>query len=708
MTKWDHLPNEILELIIDKLAQEEDIEKAKWMKVNKQWYDQYQAIKYKSVTIRLDNYPCTILNNIIHSPFQPGKWIKNIIFLSLKASSSPSTIFFSPNLGFGGDPLYLLMSRSPNVKYVKLPTDKGISQMAVHTKDWIYFSNALIHTSTWKLQSLSLECFFHLDVQAKSQYYRCASHLRQNLRELTLTKGMMTTATKEQPYGVTLQKFQKLTSLVVYKDIVDNLQGCCTQLLKYLPHLEEMTIYFNSATDQFEKELEGKSASSNSRRRATVDIRNYFHRLPTIHHHQKNEKESLLTTTTTNDDTTTYPNIKRLTLDSYWQSDSSSTSSFTGQQQQSDISNLKRLINLEYLHMDVSHGSTPTFMVDSSILTYIDSSIPSYNIEFHTIQLDAITEHLDIYCNGLQNDDNNIRSSTKKNNKKYDLYVSFDNKLDESRGNTKVFFKKKNQASNGEIHLCIGFGGMDSFNRISAVKHILNHRNSVITGIYLDLHPPYYSQEDEEEEIGFYILGMLHYAACNKVCISRGAFIETPIEIMHHEEHLFNNHNSNITHLQFKKCYFNYDNESPLHHISARYPYLQHLEFDDCLFGNNMDELPYKARVELENTSIGTLSFYQSSINKEEGLVYDWNNTLFVSVVTTRFEKGYICTSREKGSKVYEIKKELLDVLKNSMDQGKCVCFVQVSVQSIHTLVFKVENKETDDETHFDITIKFP
>lgn len=72
MTKWDKLPNEILELIID-VSAKQDVEKAKWMMVNKRWYDQHQSRKYKTVLISLDGSSCTLLNNIIHSQFEPGK-----------------------------------------------------------------------------------------------------------------------------------------------------------------------------------------------------------------------------------------------------------------------------------------------------------------------------------------------------------------------------------------------------------------------------------------------------------------------------------------------------------------------------------------------------------------------------------------------------------------------------------------------------------
>lgn len=118
MTKWDNLPNEILELIIDASVKQEDVEKVKWMMVNKQWYDQYQSIKYENVSIRLDGSSCTVLNNITHSQFETGKWIRTMSFQSLKAPTTASSYLCDPGFRSDDDPLYLLVIHSPHVTYV--------------------------------------------------------------------------------------------------------------------------------------------------------------------------------------------------------------------------------------------------------------------------------------------------------------------------------------------------------------------------------------------------------------------------------------------------------------------------------------------------------------------------------------------------------------------------------------------------------------
>lgn len=150
-------------------------------------------------------------------------------------------------------------------------------------------------------------------------------------------------------------------------------------------------------------------------------------------------------------------------------------------------------------------------MTNDSIFKHTYLCIPCYTIEFVsstvTPQFGRITQYMDIYCNGLKQIYYQIGSSSRKNNnnKKFDLCISFDSiKIDERKRDKRVLFRRHSQESNGLIHVCIGFGGtVEPFNRITAVKNILNHHSNVIAGIRLDLAPPYYSQRAEEQEIGF-------------------------------------------------------------------------------------------------------------------------------------------------------------------------------------------------------------
>lgn len=106
--KWNSsLPNEILALITQAVGNEDRLverKKIKWMMVNKQWYDQYQSIKYKSVSISL-NLSNITLRNIIFSKFLPGKWVKSLTFQTITAAANLMNCHV-----LVGDPLQLLMT----------------------------------------------------------------------------------------------------------------------------------------------------------------------------------------------------------------------------------------------------------------------------------------------------------------------------------------------------------------------------------------------------------------------------------------------------------------------------------------------------------------------------------------------------------------------------------------------------------------------
>lgn len=93
--KWYNLPNEVLELIIQDVKTQG--KQVQWAMVNRKWYEWYQSIKYKDITIRLHlSYsfpggkvqPDTLFENTIYSKFSPGKWVRSLKIESL-ASRSP-------------------------------------------------------------------------------------------------------------------------------------------------------------------------------------------------------------------------------------------------------------------------------------------------------------------------------------------------------------------------------------------------------------------------------------------------------------------------------------------------------------------------------------------------------------------------------------------------------------------------------------------
>lgn len=181
-SKWKDLPAEILEKIVQLVAvgSEKNVKtkgkKPQWAMVNKQWYEWYQFIKYKNITISLD-LSDKLLNNIIHSKFSPGKWVKIITFNELSRNRAIS----HPPLNT--DLLYLLMVCCPNVKHVILPEFMDYSYCE---NEWTYFFTTLVNNNIWKLHSLSVQRLSRpiKDEDARRQYFEYIYHLRSSIKNL--------------------------------------------------------------------------------------------------------------------------------------------------------------------------------------------------------------------------------------------------------------------------------------------------------------------------------------------------------------------------------------------------------------------------------------------------------------------------------------------------------------------------------------------
>lgn len=168
-----------------------DEENTWWMLVNKQWYKWYQSIKYKEITIGYLNssYYSTILNSIINSKFQPGKWTKSVIFMGM-VGPKWAIIAYNATL-ISSDPLHLLMIHGPNVKEVRLPS--GMDDGQSSERKWAYCIKALMNTNTWNLHTLSLESWSHASNGDTSRraYFSCLMHLKRSIKHLPLTKRII-------------------------------------------------------------------------------------------------------------------------------------------------------------------------------------------------------------------------------------------------------------------------------------------------------------------------------------------------------------------------------------------------------------------------------------------------------------------------------------------------------------------------------------
>jgi hypothetical protein len=104
MGKWDKLPNEVMQQIIYALGVKEKLGVSQWMTLNKQWFDMYQYILYKDITIYFGPFNDKIVDNIMNSRFDPGKYVKYISFESL---DTPAT--YEEAIDLNKDSLHLFI-----------------------------------------------------------------------------------------------------------------------------------------------------------------------------------------------------------------------------------------------------------------------------------------------------------------------------------------------------------------------------------------------------------------------------------------------------------------------------------------------------------------------------------------------------------------------------------------------------------------------
>jgi hypothetical protein len=152
------------------------------------------------------------------------------------------------------------------------------------------------------------------------------------------------------------------------------------------------------------------------------------------------------------------------------------------------------------------------------------------------------------------NNDNNFHLSISFDPFPYDDYDRGDGLENQDDALlTKICFKKDTKeeasAADAEVKFFIECR-MDEFIRVSIAKRILIYHNDLIKEIHLDLREP--SPEDnEDEEVVLYIIGVGNYRSSNKLTFFHGSFRNIPIEIMHHDDTLNSTHN--ISHLQFNQ-----------------------------------------------------------------------------------------------------------------------------------------------------------
>lgn len=413
--KWDNLPNEVLAHIIEALGSAKNLNKEanknlqRWAPVNKQWYDRFPSLKYKEITITLNNSD-VLLQNIIQSSFLPGRWVKSITIEALCTMYNTSVPLGSD------DPLNLLMTRCLNVKNVTLPQYMDDRSVGIY---WRYFSNALVNNNTWKLQSLAVGNLTRPITfdSAKTEYFDCVHHLRSSIRQLVLTTGMV-------PSGCfrCLQEFQQLATLAIRERLIGNLTDLCGLMIIYLNNWKILQHTFPPTIENDSWIDEDSSTNSND---STIIS-------------QEQERWHSTINATANSVKNYYPNIRSMYLHEYF---------FRFPLEQSnDILLLKRFDELDYLNISISKSTDANNLVDNVLIDYICTVIPSYQISMYVGKDNGENLYLDLHRNRILKMRDDAHSS---NNQDFHLRISLFSEEDvvevKDSNHNKIVFTKNSK-----------------------------------------------------------------------------------------------------------------------------------------------------------------------------------------------------------------------------------------------------------------------
>lgn len=223
MSKWDNLPNEVLEQIIEKLEYHVAFNnKDEWPLVNKQWYSIFQSLAFKNISVDLD---LTFEHDararcIMNSVYQPGQWVKSIMLDDEDYDDSNQLTFEQ-----GVRILFNFMLKTPNVQDVHLAANERDAELW-----WKYLERVLsISRSTWKILSIKTPCN---SIEYPSFYFACVSLVKNTLEYLIVTEGMLGRQNLSRLHG-----FRNLTTLRVCPGVLQNIQELYG-LMKQLPRLK--------------------------------------------------------------------------------------------------------------------------------------------------------------------------------------------------------------------------------------------------------------------------------------------------------------------------------------------------------------------------------------------------------------------------------------------------------------------------------------
>ncbi|KAI7893813.1 uncharacterized protein EV154DRAFT_500098 [Mucor mucedo] len=163
----------------------------------------YRIIYLKSTTTKFGRNDL-MLDTILHSPFQPGLWIKTVILDTTDFTVNNDSIRTLREI------FQKFISRCPHVTWVCLH--------AHHFRVWSCFTKVLLLNNTWgKLEHF--EAPYSSNRLEYGCYLKCAFHLRETLSSFYLARRAIQNNRKNI---LGLQGFNSLETLVIDQEVVDD------------------------------------------------------------------------------------------------------------------------------------------------------------------------------------------------------------------------------------------------------------------------------------------------------------------------------------------------------------------------------------------------------------------------------------------------------------------------------------------------------
>lgn len=241
-SKWDHLPNDILEKVLEQIhgnGRRHYLHRC--LLVNKQWFKLVHPKLYEEIYIHLFKEKNKLLYTLATPIYQPGVRVKSINLLHWrtippsKKKNRPDRVMdlFHSN-GISEEPLDLLITHCLN--------DRKVCEPIAGTINWRHLLKALEKNGddSWKkVESIPEYTYRDESFGGFDNYFGCAYDLRNSLTEFTLKNYMNFKVNGN--YDDHFKDFSKLTHLKLKEDVVQYVYEL-QDLLVYFPHLVSIDV----------------------------------------------------------------------------------------------------------------------------------------------------------------------------------------------------------------------------------------------------------------------------------------------------------------------------------------------------------------------------------------------------------------------------------------------------------------------------------